>query len=332
MLRRQREEAAQFERNRQQGLGKAIQSYPMGENRAVVIGRSLMVGKWPTFVNFLLDYFAERIGRQWIADEMKLGDAGHPIGQWATKMREQDAGRSPGIIAKTKINNAFRSLLSAAYNLYLIEHHYEQYDEPLFERMLNRIRVRDGFGAALSEANAAASFLKAGFFLEYENDLRPGQHAEFTATYPPTNQRFSVEVKTRTGVDAKGELKGRLRLKNKLSQALKKDLPWARVVFVDLNIPEIIVEEDGPLLSELLSEVEDAERTLKIRGAPAPSAFLFLVNQPFHYNLTSLEGAPLIGAFGFRLDTANGDVSRGYPRSGNAPRDARADRVDEGAQ
>src|SRR3954451_610784 len=72
VLRRQREEAAQFERKRQQGLRKAIQSYLMGENRAVVIGRSLMVGKWPTFVNFLLDYFAERIGRQWIADEMKL--------------------------------------------------------------------------------------------------------------------------------------------------------------------------------------------------------------------------------------------------------------------
>jgi hypothetical protein len=212
------------------------------------------------------------------------------------------AARPPGI-TKSLVNNASRSLLSAAYNLYLIEHHYEQYDQPLFERMLGRLRVKDGFFATLSETNAAASFLRAGFFLEYENDLRPGQHAEFTATYPPTRRRFSVEVKTRSAAGSDGDLKGRLRLKNKLSQALKKDLPWARVVFVDLNISEIIIDAESPMLTELLTEIEEAERTLKIRGAPAPSAYLFLINQPFHYNLTSLEGAPMIGAFGFRLDT-----------------------------
>jgi hypothetical protein len=91
--------------------------------------------------------------------------------------------------------------------------------------------------------------------------------------------------------------------RHELSQALKKNLPWTRVVFVDLNISDMITDAESPALAELLALITEAERTLRIRGAPAPSAYLFLVNQPFHYNLASFEGTPLIGALGFRLDT-----------------------------
>jgi hypothetical protein len=302
-LDRQRLEAASQQCRLQQGFGKPIQSYPVQNGRMIVIGRAMMIGKWSTFNEFLLDYFAERIGREWIMSEMKLGDATHPIAQWAIEANKQTQNLPPGTgIIKRRVNNASRSLLSAAYNLYLIEHHYEQYDEPLLERLLNRLRVREGFFAALSETNAAAAFLKAGFFLEYEDDLRPGQHAEFTATYKQTDRRFSVEVKTRSGPDNGGDLRSRLKLKNKLSQALKKKLPWTRVVFIDLNMPEIIADADDPSVSELLALIEEAEQTLKINGGPAPPAYLFLTNQPFHYNLSAMEGAALIGALGFRLD------------------------------
>lgn len=269
-----------------------------------------MIGKWSTFTEFLLDYFAERIGREWIVNEMKLGEAGHPIAQWALEANKQTRNHPLGTgIIKRIVNNASRSLLSTAYNLYLIEHHYEQYDQPLLERLLDRLRVPEGFFSALSETNAAASFLKAGFLIEYEDDLRPGQHAEFTATDTQTNRRFSVEVKTRSGPDNGGDLRSRLKLKNKLSQALKKNLPWTRVVFIDLNIPEVIADANAPSVEELLAQIEEAEQTLKINGAPAPSAYLFLVNQPFHYNLAAMEGAALIGAFGFKLGTFQ-------PRSG----------------
>ena len=300
---RQRLEAASQQRRLQQGFGKPIQSYPVQNGRMIVIGRALMIGRWSTFTEFLLDYFAERIGREWIASEMKLGDAAHPIAQWAIEANKHTRNQPHGTgVIKRRVNNAARSLLSAAYNLYLIEHHYEQYDQPLLERLLNRLRIREGFFASLSETNAAAAFLKAGFFLEYEDDLRPGQHAEFTATYTQTDRRFSVEVKTRSGPDNGGDLRSRLKLKNKLSQALKKNLPWMRVVFIDLNIPEIITDANDPSVGELLAQIEEAENTLKINGAPAPPAYLFLINQPFHYNLAAMEGAALIGALGFKLD------------------------------
>ncbi len=75
------------------------------------------------------------------------------------------------------------------------------------------------------------------------------------------------------------------------------------MVFIDLNVPDLLSDTDDALLNDMLAEVEQAERTLKIRGAPAPSAYLFLTNQPFHYNLRSLDGAPLIGALGFKMAT-----------------------------
>ena len=301
-IERQRIEAALRQRRLQQGLGKPIQSYSLKDGRLTVIGRAIMIGKWTTFTDFLLDYFAERIGRDWIASELKKWGDGHPLAQWAIEMRK--AWPLPGTgIRKRIINNAFRSMLSVAYSLYLIEHHYEQYDQPLFDRLLKRLHARAGFFATLSETNAAAAFLRAGFFLDYEDDLKPGQHAEFTATYPTTGRPFSVEVKTRSGTDNGGDLKSRLKLKNKLSQALKKNLPHTRVVFIDLNIPEIVPTPDSPIHNDLLSQIAEAERTLKINGAPAPSAYLFLINQPYHYNLAATEAVAMIGALGFKLDT-----------------------------
>jgi len=301
-IEQRRREALLRQRRTQQGFGKPIQFHQMKDKIAVVIGRALMLGAWRTFTDFLLDYFAARMGREWIATEMSKGNDGHPIGQWATAMRDAQP-KATGVI-KSTINNGFRSILSAAYNLYLIEHHYEQYDEPLFERILNRLRRPDDFLSTLAETNAAASFLKAGFLLEYEDDRRAGHHSEFIASHPKTKNRFSVEVATRSGKDrSELKLKDRIKLKNKLSHALKKSLPWTRVVFVDLNIPDVLSNTNDVMLDELLIEVEEAERSLRIKGSPAPSAYLFLTNQPFHYNLQSMEGAPLIGALGFKLPT-----------------------------
>jgi hypothetical protein len=289
----ERQKALSHERQRQQGLGKPIQAFALKKGRAILIGRSLMLGEWPTFTDFLLAYFAERVGRQWIASEMAKGADGHIIGQWASAMRRAaESGVPPGTVIKRKINNGFRSILSTAYNLYLIEHHYEQYDEPLLERMTNRLRVSEGFFSTLSEMNAAAVFLKAGFFLKYEDDFSPGHHAEIVATSPDAGRRFSVEVKTRSGdLDPARDSVLQIRLKNKLSQALKKDLPWTRVVFIDINLPDVIVDRpDDALTNALLAQVEDAENTLKVQGKPAPPAYLFLINQPFHHNYDSLEG------------------------------------------
>jgi hypothetical protein len=110
-LQRQRFEAAQRQRRLQQGFGKPIQSYLLRDSRAVVVGRALMIGKWSAFTDFLLEYFAERIGPQWIASEMRLGEAAHPIAQWAVEMNRDRRSQPAGIgVVKRKVNNASRSL------------------------------------------------------------------------------------------------------------------------------------------------------------------------------------------------------------------------------
>jgi hypothetical protein len=138
--------------------------------------------------------------------------------------------------------------------------------------------------------------------------VRPGHHAEFTATFPKTGRRFSVEVKTRTGDIAEQDERSvadRLKLKNNLAKALKKKLPWARVVFIDLNIANSVTDLEGPIFTHVLDQVDEAERTLKVGGSLAPPAYLFVVNQPFHYNLYSQKATPTVGALGFRVPTFN---------------------------
>jgi hypothetical protein len=300
---KRRHEASQRQRQEQQGLGKPIVSFPLARGRAVVVGRQLMTGQWATFVDFLLDYIAQRLGRDWFAIQMSSSTDEHPLGAWGREVAA-DRGRS-GIsqgITKRRINNGFRSLLSLAYSLYLIEHHYEQYEVPIFEEFIGRLKRNNEFLPTMSEINAAAFFLRAGFKLKYESRRSGGHRAEFIATFPATDRRFSVEVKTRTGAPrAEESLRDRIKLKNKLSQALKKNLPWSRVVFVDLNLPDVVTDAGDRFFENLLTEVDEAERTLRIHGCPAPPAYLFLVNQPHHYNLQDFEGAPFIGALGFRL-------------------------------
>ncbi|MGY4289039.1 hypothetical protein ACVWXO_008259 [Bradyrhizobium sp. LM2.7] len=58
-----------------------------------------------------------------------------------------------------------------------------------------------------------------------------------------------------------------------------------------------------PRLDEILGQVCEAQQSLRIKGKPAPSAYLFLVNQPFHYNPESFDAAPMIGPLGFWLPT-----------------------------
>jgi hypothetical protein len=65
-----------------------------------------------------LEYFAERIGPQWIASEMRLGEAAHPIARWAVELNRDRRSQPAGIgVVKRKVNNASRSLPEAPKSL-----------------------------------------------------------------------------------------------------------------------------------------------------------------------------------------------------------------------
>ena len=54
-----------------------------------------------------------------------------------------------------------------------------------------------------------------------------------------------------------------------------------------------------------MAEVETAEVNLRFKGKPAPPAYIFVMNHPYHFNRTSMLGAPVVGALGFRIPDFN---------------------------
>jgi hypothetical protein len=171
-----RHQAAERLRQKQQGLGRPIISCELNGHRIIAVGRRVFLSKgWATFHAFLLDYLKDKFGSEWLARQAQ--NENHPIFDWfaATKMetiREIETPYRPVRVGNG--NNATLSLMTLAYNLYLIEHHYEQYNQPLLERILERLKRATGFFAALAETYAAAAFLKSGFKIEYEDESAAG--------------------------------------------------------------------------------------------------------------------------------------------------------------
>jgi hypothetical protein len=297
-LLRDRIEASEKQRRDQQGHGRPIQSFNQNDGRIVVVGKRLFRSTTKTFHEFLFEYVGQALGIDWFRQQMQSANP-HPAAGWANSM---NADRRDQERSMRSACNGTRSLLAMAYNLYLIEHHYEQYNHPLLARLLKRLKEPDNFFPTLSETYAAAAFLKAGFLLEFEDDRSAGEHSEFVATHPKTGRKFSVEVKTRAGIDRSDTTAAkRFRISDRLRRALSKALPHNRVVWIDINIADPTPEDGKGWIDEIMSEVRSAESFLMISGQPAPPAYLFITNRPYHYNPGAIVGAPVIGALGFKI-------------------------------
>jgi len=299
-LLRDRIEASEKQRRDQQGHGRPIQSFNQNDARIVVVGKRLFQSTTKTFHEFLFEYVGRAFGIDWFRKQMQSANP-HPAAGWANAMNADRFDRHERRSTRSACNGT-RSLLAMAYNLYLIEHHYEQYEEPLLARLLKRLREPDNFFPTLSETYAAAAFLKAGFLLQFEDDRSAGEHSEFVATHPKTGRKFSVEVKTRAGPDrTDASAAKRFRISDRLRRALSKALPHDRVVWINLNIADPTPQDGKGWIGEIMAEVRSAESSLKISGQLAPPAYLFITNQPYHYHPSTIVGAPVIGALGFRI-------------------------------
>lgn len=84
----QRAEAAQVQRERQQGLGKPIVSGELHGYRLVAVKNRLLHSKgWKTFPDFLGDYIKLAIGSEWGNIEIaKPVEQRHPILIWYQKV------------------------------------------------------------------------------------------------------------------------------------------------------------------------------------------------------------------------------------------------------
>lgn len=309
-------------RRQQQSLGRPIVASAVSGTTVVAVGKRIYSSpKWKTFHDFLREYLVGSLGKDWSEAELRKPlDRRNPILRWyglaietakklATEERKMISGPMTG---------AIRAYLNLSYNIYLIAHHGSQEMADVYLKRLKSRRL-DDFTGALFETYAAATFIKAGFKLQYEElRRRATSTVEFVATWPETGEKFSVEVKSRNYGDApaKTDADGKsLRVGSKLIKALQKSAAHTRVVMIEINVPDELDPGD-PLEgwpTHALRQIRGNEDATQRDGSLYPPAYVLVTNHQFHHDLDGNGTGFQAIAAGFRMDDFGPDVLyKGY--------------------
>jgi hypothetical protein len=163
--------------------------------------------------------------------------------------------------------------------------------------LIKRLKNRDQFNGAYYETFVAATLIKAGFNLELENEEDVlSTHCEFTATFKENGSKYSVEAKSRKPGKPSSVIT------NQLYNALRKKAKHKRVVFIDINVPEAADEvQNLTWPQEAIWSLRGKEKNLTIEGKPAPEAYVFISNHPFHFSLGTPEPRHVFLGEGFKI-------------------------------
>lgn len=296
-----RVEAQQVQRQRQQGLGNPIISAEVSGHRFVAVkNRLLRSQKWRTFHDFLGDYIKMAIGPEWGNAELaKPLEQRHPILVWYHLVCEHQRRfvKEPGKVHSAPMTGAAAAYMHLAYDLYALDHNAE-----LQEKLIGRLRDRENFPGARYEVFVAATLIRAGFEIEFENeDDRSTSHCEFTATSTRTGRRLSVEAKHRSG--------SKFRLGRQLNRALAKQANHTRLVFIDINVPDDAGDTDVPAYLRLaLTDIRAFEGRV-IKGKHLPEAYLLVTNTPWHHHLEAEAFRCSAMADGFQIPDFKADAT-----------------------
>jgi hypothetical protein len=290
LLQFERMKAKQSLIEKQQGLGRSIISIEFKGCRMVAVGnRRYCSQKWKTFHDFLLEYIRLIFGKEWgQAEFAKPFEKRHPVVQWyemAHKYMEEHQ-KEDGTINVAPMTGAMSAYINLSYNLYLLAHNVE-----IQERLIGRLKDISQFHGAQYETYVAAEFIKAGFDLEIENEEdNRTTHCEFTAISKKTGRKYSIEAKARQ-LGKKTTDVG-----NQLYNALKKQAKHERIIFIDINITDFLNQ-----VPNIIEEIKRRESGLTINGNAAPSAYLFITNHPFEYDLEGISEHRAGFAHGFKI-------------------------------
>lgn len=278
----QQMQAKEFQRKEQQGLGREIISADFQGHKFVAIGSHLMRSKtWKTFHDFLNDYIKNVLGSDWGKEELKKEfKERHPVLQWYQyycELQQKNKPKSDEVVSVPHIGASI-AYFGLAYNLYLLQH-----NEGIQKELIRRVKLNDkgNFFGALYETYVAAHFIKAGFELEFENELDgSSSHCEFTAIHKETGRRFSVEAKV-----VAPKKKGKPSVVAKLNDALKKEAKHQRIVFVDIGKPAGTFEEAKELLLRAAESLRELETVPRLNGQNLPQAYVIITNNSFWHDL-----------------------------------------------
>lgn len=289
-------EARQKQREQQQGLGRPIISTLFKGYRMVAVGSMIHWSKnWKTFHDFLLDYIKGAVGPEWGNIELKKDfEDRHLILQWCDLVckYQKETISNPGQVHAAPMTGAVAAYLGLAYNLYLLAHNAK-----IQRVLIERLKNRDQFPGAYYETFVAATLIKAGFELEFEDEADSSRtHCEFTAICRETSAKFSIEAKSRAVGKANADVG------NQLYDALLKEANHKRVIFIDINVPDDASQKDSvAYLKEALAGLRGREASLTIRGVPAPEAYVIVTNHPYRYSLETSAFRYSTLAEGFKI-------------------------------
>jgi hypothetical protein len=288
---------AEIQRQKQQGVGRRIISTVFKGYRFVAVGSQLHYGKFESFFDFLGDYIKRLFGPDWGNTEIAkpLADR-HTLMHWYDKLCHLQAAhaKGPGQIFSMPMTGAVAAYNRLAYNLYLIAHNGQN----IQSRLLSRLKNNDNFQGAFFETQVAAWLIKAGFELEFEDESdRRETHCEFTATYVPTGDKYSVEAKSR---ETESGNASRPKVGRKLFEALQKKAKHKRLVFLDLNKP-LHTREAANLAFDRAERIIRQSEGLEIEEEPAPSAYVCITNMNDQYLLDTSALTTMISFKGYKL-------------------------------
>ncbi len=245
-------------------------------HRIVVAGPKVfdVPNAW-SFHEFLLFYGQVQLGDDWIASNAP----NHPLVTHLVKGKAgiRPTGASDGKLMAATMNGDLFAFLSFAYDLFTLADNAEV-QKSLFERL----RKPDQYQGARYEMFAAASLLRAGFAIAFEDEGDSSiSHCEFTATSKLTKRSFSVEAKSRHREppncdDQAAPKAGMYKL---MQKALAKNANHERIIFADVNLPPdsqaVFQESWHREVATTLSELEQKQRATD----PWPQAIIFFTNR-----------------------------------------------------
>jgi hypothetical protein len=222
------------------------------------------ISKPPVF--FYWVYLQARLPRPWMTNQAELPvSEQHPLMRWLRGfeafLTEFERRGRPRESKEFFASDAMAAAL-LAHDLYFLDG-----NKILQDALVQRLTDRVAFQGARHEVAVAATMVRAGFEVEFEDETDSSRkHPEFVATHHHTRTRIAVEAKSihRTGVlgyrngnpppalDHASFHKIAAQVCGQVQRALPKAHNLPLYVFVDLNLTTAVANALGaPVLNEI---------------------------------------------------------------------------------
>ena len=194
IMRKMNAASMNFEREKVKRFGhvRDIVHFEFQGQKMVAVGNHVHFSmKWKMFTDFLVDYAKCVLGMEWGQTEIEKPIAKrHQIVRWysnaMTHMNSSSYEKMDGI-KSCEMDGCTAAYFRLSYDLYTIRNHAQ-----LQNRVIDRLKNNEQFQGARHELFTAATLIRAGFEIDYENeDDRTQKHPEFFAVHNRTKEIIS---------------------------------------------------------------------------------------------------------------------------------------------